>query len=182
MPTQTASETKVPLALPIEVAELSHPHRHSKQMLHNPEASGRSYINNQPKATYVNWMNPFLWALIHSAAVAEGYPWSPAAIVKRLQLQYPELFAKLRPQRISEWRDLTVTDRLVWRPSVLANAQQGNHPGGAVVRWSILVSIHVAIIAYTSESGIIQTTGRASRGYLCCEDSFDATPSSWKST
>ena len=139
--TTTTQDEALSAVLAIGVAELLRPHRHSKHALRHPQTSGHNYSNDQPKAKYTNWMNPMLWVMIHAAAVAEGYPWSAAAIAKHLKLQNPELFAGLHPQHISSWRDLTIKDRLVWKPRVLTSVEHGNHPGGACVCQSILVRV-----------------------------------------
>lgn len=92
-----------------------------------------------------NWKSPFLWAIIDKTARKVGYPWSPIAIANRLQDINPKLFASFRPQRISGWRDGTILDQLVWKPSVLQDVARGNRPHGLVTRHSILVSQCLAI-------------------------------------
>lgn len=136
-----------PSHLKAGVAELSRPHRYSKHVLRHPETSslGHTYSDNTQKAQRTNWMNPFLWTMIDSAAKAVGYPWRPVDIVQRLKLQQPELFAKLSPQRISDWRDTSIKDQLVWKDNVIAATQHGNHPRGENLRHSILVSEPIAI-------------------------------------
>lgn len=123
------------------VAELSRPHRQSKYLISHPGQSRQDYMGEITSTQRVNWMHPFLWSLINDAAIAVGFPWSTAAIVKYLQLKHPELFKTLRPQRISSWIDRSVTHELRWKSHVIAATQHGNHPGGAVVRHPLLVSM-----------------------------------------
>ncbi|KAG9084848.1 hypothetical protein FS749_004912 [Ceratobasidium sp. UAMH 11750] len=133
-PSPTAASGTSPGAsmhLAAGVAELSRPHRHSKHILKDRKTE-------EKKAQRTNWMSPFLWSMIDTAARAVGYPWRPIDISNRLKKQHPELFAKFLPQRISDWRDSSITDRLVWKESVLIATGQGNHPQGKSVRYSIL--------------------------------------------
>ncbi|KAG9091475.1 hypothetical protein FS749_016521 [Ceratobasidium sp. UAMH 11750] len=122
------------------VAELSRPHRQSKKKLKLAKASNNDQIQptEEKVSKRVNWMNPFLWSMIKSAFQAVGYPWRPVDISNRLKTQHPELFARFSPQRISDWRDLKITDRFVWKETVLAATAHGNHPLGQVVRHSVL--------------------------------------------
>ncbi|KAG8685317.1 hypothetical protein FRC11_010785 [Ceratobasidium sp. 423] len=129
----TAATITTSTILSCGVAELSRPHRQSKLLL-----SGQDYDKVLTAAKHVNWRHPFLWYLINGAAVAVGYPWSPAEIIKRLQTQYPELFVRLCPQRISYWRDGAVKDCLKWKDSVLRAVESGNHPGGTSTRQPLL--------------------------------------------
>ncbi|EUC59566.1 DDE superfamily endonuclease, partial [Rhizoctonia solani AG-3 Rhs1AP] len=122
------------------VAELSRPHRQSKSIL-----SGQTY-------------DEALVAAKH-AAVEVGYPWSPAEIVKRLKLQYPVLFEKLRPQRISDWRDGAVKDKLKWKDNVLKATQDGNRPGGASTRQPLLENYPEMVSAVKDRLIGLRTTG-----------------------
>ncbi|EUC54439.1 DDE superfamily endonuclease, partial [Rhizoctonia solani AG-3 Rhs1AP] len=133
--TSNQVDSVTPGPLPISgLAELSRPHRQSKLIL-----SGHNKEEAIVAAKHVNWMNPILFHLIDAAANEVGYPWKPADIAKRLKLQYPQLFEKLWPQRISDWKDGEVKDRLKWKDSVLTAIKSGNHPGGASTRQPILV-------------------------------------------
>ncbi|KAG9090561.1 hypothetical protein FS749_000462, partial [Ceratobasidium sp. UAMH 11750] len=122
------------------VAELSRPHRRSKKMLKSPKGPNkdRPSPTEEKISKRVNWTSPFLWTMIESAVQAVGYPWRPIDISNRLKTQYPELFSRFSPQRISDWRDLKITDRFVWKDTVLAATAHGNHPLGRIVRHSVL--------------------------------------------
>ncbi|KAG8777300.1 hypothetical protein FRC12_000445 [Ceratobasidium sp. 428] len=119
--------TYSPLHLSAGVAELSLPHRYSKHVLNHPDlqGSGHAYENEEKKARRVNWMKSSLFAMIDKAAREVGFSWSPVAIVKRLRLRHPEIFGRLSPQRISDWRDKSVTDRLKWKDKVIAAVRHG---------------------------------------------------------
>ncbi|KAG9077821.1 hypothetical protein FS749_010233 [Ceratobasidium sp. UAMH 11750] len=122
------------------VAELSRPHRHSKKILKAAKSTKNDCIqsNEEKISKRVNWMNPFLWSMIEAAVQAVGYPWRPIDISNHLKTQNPELFSRFSPQRISDWRDLKITDQFVWKQSVLAATAHGNHPQGQIVRHSVL--------------------------------------------
>ena len=78
--------------------------------------------------------------MILEAALAVGYPWSPAEIVGRLKKLSPSLFSGLRPQRISDWRGLSIRDALVWKDSVIKRVSRGYRQGFDNTRKTILVS------------------------------------------
>ena len=87
-------------------------------------------------------MNPLVFCQLDLVVRYVGYPWSPTRIVQVARMRDPDLFATLHPQRISDWRDQTFTDRFVWKDSVLQHAGlSGNKPGGQKTHYGILVSI-----------------------------------------
>lgn len=108
---------------------------------------GRKSGKESAPPSKVNWTSPFLWSQIQCAAEAVGYPWSPAAIVRRLQQLDPQTFASLRPQRISQWRDHNYPDRLKWTDSHLKSIEAGNRPQGGGNHGSILVCFHLEHMA-----------------------------------
>lgn len=88
----------------------------------------------------MNWVNPLIWPHIDNAMIAEGRPWSRAAIVRRLQNQDPDMFATLRPQRISDWRDHSYKDGFRWKDSHLVAVARGNSAPAPSPKGSVLVS------------------------------------------
>ncbi|EUC60933.1 Ulp1 protease family, carboxy-terminal catalytic domain protein [Rhizoctonia solani AG-3 Rhs1AP] len=136
------------------VAEISRPHRQLKHIL-----LGHNDKETPNEAKYVNWMNPILFNIINAAAIAVGYPWSPAEIVKRLQLQHLSLFDRLRPQRISDWKDSTVKDRLKWKDSVLKAVETGNRPGGTSTRQPLLAKYPDLVSIFRARLLGLCTTG-----------------------
>ncbi|KAG8795049.1 hypothetical protein FRC12_018600 [Ceratobasidium sp. 428] len=108
------------------VAELSRPHRaftRIQRQQHKASNGDRKTTRQPADASRVNWANPLIWPQINTTAQSVGYPWSATEIVHRLQQQDPTLYGPLRPQRISQWRDLSVTDKLQWTPQHLRNIE-----------------------------------------------------------
>lgn len=89
----------------------------------------------------MNWVLHFIRIQIVGASHYVGFPWIPFQITKRLQAMNPVTFVNFRPQRISDWRDNTATDRLAWRPAVLRAVVHGSGPQGLVNRHHIFVSL-----------------------------------------
>lgn len=71
-----------------------------------------------------------------------GFPWSPAEIVRRLQRIDPELFAALRPQRISQWRDHMYPNELKWTES----HQRAIEAGSQVIKHGRRKGIFVCLL------------------------------------
>lgn len=88
----------------------------------------------------INWCHPLIWALIDRICQEVGYPWSPTEIVRRLQIIAPDIFATLRPQRISQWRDHSQPEILKWTDSHLRAISAGTRPFTGERRHGILVS------------------------------------------
>ncbi|KAG8917046.1 hypothetical protein FRC01_002696 [Tulasnella sp. 417] len=86
----------------------------------------------------MHWLNRIVFGHINTAARQVGYPYSPKQIVCRLKSQYPDLFARLCPQRISDWRDPKFPDRLVWCPWVMEALEKGDVPKKKTSRKYIL--------------------------------------------
>ena len=87
-----------------------------------------------------NWFNPLVWPIIDVTARKARHPWSPTEIANQLKKDYPAIFGKFSHQRISEWRDNTVTHELVWKVEVLEKvkrhgvAKRNPHTSGVLVR------------------------------------------------
>ncbi|QRW11491.1 hypothetical protein RhiLY_10490 [Ceratobasidium sp. AG-Ba] len=93
----------------------------------NAEDSAR-ITNSGALKRQVNWTHPLIWSQIECAALSVGYPWSPIKLVHRLQLLNPTMFALLRPQRISQWRDHGFTNILRWTHSHIQSIKAGDCP------------------------------------------------------
>ncbi|KAG8938021.1 hypothetical protein FRC00_001924 [Tulasnella sp. 408] len=89
---------------------------------------GRKPSKVAQPAHRMRWLNRIVFSQIDTAAHQVGYPYSPKEIVRRLKAQSPDLFAKLHPQCISDWRDPKFPDRLVWRPWVMEALENGDVP------------------------------------------------------
>ena len=89
--------------------------------------------------TRISWTSPALWPLIDQAA--RRYIGKPnlTELVKRLR-QQDDRFNHLKHQRISEWRDPSVKDRIVWSEKTLNKVKMGFLPGGMQTQFDIFVS------------------------------------------
>lgn len=110
-------------------------HDHSK----TKKSCGRKLKRTARPPQRVRWLNRLVFGHIDAVALQVGYPFSPKEIVRRLQQQFPKLFATLCPQRISDWRDPTISDRLVWRSFVTEALAKGDVPAKKASRKYILV-------------------------------------------
>ncbi|KAG8955750.1 hypothetical protein FRC04_007741 [Tulasnella sp. 424] len=99
-------------------------HDHSK----TKHTCGRKSKRTARSARRMRWLNRLVFGHIDTVARQVGYPFSPKEIVRRLKHQFPDLFATLQPQRISDWRDPNFPDRLVWRPFVTDALAKGDVP------------------------------------------------------
>ena len=127
------------------LAELSRPRREFKETLRgkakvtSSKKCGRKRQHFAKDSVKMNWMTPFVHRQVNQVIQKVGYPYSPKEIVRRLRILDPALYSRLRPQRISAWRDRSVTSSFKWRDSILAAATKGNAPGGVVNRSHIFV-------------------------------------------
>jgi hypothetical protein len=88
----------------------------------------------------VNWLSPVYWPTIEAAARQwVGKP-NLTKLVAQLQRQDPR-FSHLSHQRLSDWRDKTIKDRIVWSEETIALVQKGFLPGGHQTRYNVFVSI-----------------------------------------
>ncbi|KAG9073773.1 hypothetical protein FS749_014698 [Ceratobasidium sp. UAMH 11750] len=132
---------------------------------------GRKANGEIGETSRINWAHPLIWPQIEAAARAVGYPWSPVEIVRRLQQQNPTTFATLRPQRISQWRDHSVTNELRWTLQHLRSIEEGKRPQqslnhlGVLAPYPDIVSDIVAHLQNLRDSGVPLTIARI-RGYM----------------
>ncbi|QRV92811.1 Ulp1 protease family, carboxy-terminal catalytic domain protein [Ceratobasidium sp. AG-Ba] len=110
------------------VASRSRPYSTAYHLDNVTEDSSETIHSGTASTRRVNWTHPLIWPQIERAALSVGYPWSPSEIVRRLQLTNPTMFASLRPQRISQWRDHRFTDVLRWTSSHMRSIQAGDRP------------------------------------------------------
>ncbi|KAG8725022.1 hypothetical protein FRC09_009922 [Ceratobasidium sp. 395] len=127
----------------LSIATVSRPHRAYKDrgrklQLGHDDDSAQTQVSNSPAR--INWSHPLLWGPINNAVVAEGFPWSPIAIVRRLQRQDPVAYADLAPQRISDWRDPNYKEEFRWKESRLQAAAHGYSATVPVSKGSVLSS------------------------------------------
>lgn len=98
-----------------QLSALSRPHSVINQA---PEQQNSKALEPQvdpaPGTHRMNWCHPLIWSVIDQTARAVGPPYSAVTIVRHLQLIDSLTFASLRPQRISQWRDLNFPHSLKW--------------------------------------------------------------------
>jgi hypothetical protein len=113
------------------ISALSHPYSitNEKVKRYAQLEPGMCKPKCSPQPTHrINWCQPIIWSLIEKTAQSVGYPWSPVEIVRQLQQIDPELFAVLRPQRISQWWDHNCLDVLKWTDSHQHAIEAGSWP------------------------------------------------------
>ena len=90
--------------------------------------------------TCVNWKSPTFWPLIDQAARQQiGKP-NATALIRQLR-QLDSHFSHLSHQRISEWRDLSIKDKIVWSKETLHEVKKEFLPGGVQTRFDVFVSV-----------------------------------------
>jgi len=89
--------------------------------------------------THINWKPPAFWPLIDQAA--RQYIGKPnlTELIKQLW-QQDDRSNHLKHQRISEWRDPSVKDRIVWSEKTLNEVKMEFLPGGMQTQFDIFVS------------------------------------------
>ncbi|KAL1939409.1 hypothetical protein VTO73DRAFT_9965 [Trametes versicolor] len=123
----------------IAVRQASRPYRDFKLLQRDGREQTRPrHAGPQQAVQQTNWQAPHLWAWIDEAAREVGRPWSPHEIVMRLRWKSPHVFNALAPQRISEWRDRSVTDKLTWKESVLKRVGRAYRQGFDNTRKGVL--------------------------------------------
>jgi hypothetical protein len=63
-------------------------------------------------------------------------------LIRTLQRR-DDRFKYLTHQRISDWRDKTQKDKLVWSEKTLEDVQKGFLPGGNQTSFNVFVSFHI---------------------------------------
>ena len=102
--------------------------------LHKP-----SKHNEAPYKT-INWKSPTYWPTIEMAVQQKiGKP-NLSKLVDQLQ-QQDKRFKYLSHQRISEWRDKSIKDRIEWTEETIATVKKEFLPGGHQTCYNIFVSI-----------------------------------------
>lgn len=128
----------------MEVAASSRPKKaivsaHKRQ---DKEKAGQPYKPSKrdtadPKN--INWKSPTFWPMIDQAVQEQiGKP-NLTEVIKTLQSRDTR-FRLLSHQRLSEWRDKTRNDKIVWSEKTLLEVQKGFLPGGDQTRFNVFVS------------------------------------------
>jgi hypothetical protein len=87
----------------------------------------------------INWKTPTFWPLINQVVEAHiGKP-NLSEIIRTLQSR-DKRFMHLTHQRLSDWRDKSYKDKIVWSEKTLSDVQKGFLPGGKQTRFDVFVS------------------------------------------
>ena len=112
---------------------MSRPHREVRKELHRRKRIKDGKLPHELKAlaeepVNANWQVDSLWYDIDRITREVGLPWRPRLIAQRLQQYDSRRYGGFRHQRLSDWRDKSITDRIVWKPEVLARVARGSLP------------------------------------------------------
>ena len=107
------------------------------------EKAGKPYIASKHDAaphTAINCKSPTFWPVIDAAAKEQiGNP-NLSKLVAVLQQRDPH-FKHLFHQWISEWRDKSVVDKIVWSKKTENAVKKEFFPGGHQTHYNVFVSI-----------------------------------------
>lgn len=109
------------------------------------EKAGKDYKPTKRESashTYINWKSPSLWPLIDQAAKRQVGKPNLSNLIKQLRQQDP-CFNHLSHQRIGEWRDPSVKERIVWSEKTLNEVKKGFLPGGVQTRFDVFEYLSV---------------------------------------
>ena len=92
----------------------------------------------------INWKTPVFWLTINQMVQKHnkriGKP-NLSAVIRDLQ-DLDEQFKFLTHQRLSDWRDKSQQDKIIWSKETLAEVEKGFLPGGNQTRFNVFVSFH----------------------------------------
>lgn len=107
------------------------------------EKAGKIYTPSKrdlaPHKT-INWKSPTYWPLIEAAARKQVGKPNLSQLVNQLQ-QQDSRFEYLTHQRVSEWRDKSVKNRIQWSEGTIAAVKKEFLPGGHQTHYNAFVSI-----------------------------------------
>jgi hypothetical protein len=141
----TKPEEEVQIPLRSEVAAASRPKKKIvAEMKRQQSAKARkpykaTKLEETPQKT-INWQSPTFWPIIEMAARRQVGKPNLSKLVNQLQ-QYDSRFKYLSHQRVSEWRNKSVKDRLEWTAETIAAVKKGFLPGGHQTQYNVFVSI-----------------------------------------
>ena len=106
------------------------------------EKSGQSYKPSKQdvaESQKINWKSPMFWPMIDQAAREQiGKP-NLKEMIWTLQSRDIR-FKYLTHQQLSDWRDKTQKNKIVWSEKTLADVQKGFLPGGTQTHFNVFVS------------------------------------------
>ena len=87
----------------------------------------------------INWKSPALWPMIDQAVKEQKGKPNLSEVIRTLK-DRDRRFEHLTHQRLSDWRDKTQTNKIVWSEKTLLEVQRGFLPGGDQTRFNVFVS------------------------------------------
>jgi hypothetical protein len=101
---------------------------------YNPSKRDSAQVHN------INWKSPTFWPMIDIAVMKQlGKP-NLSEIIRTLQDRDPR-FQYLTHQQLSDWRDKTQQDKIVWSEQTLQDVRKGFLAGGDQTRHDVFVSL-----------------------------------------
>lgn len=88
----------------------------------------------------INWRSPTFWPAIEAAAQQQVGKPNLTKLLTQLRWQDPH-FEHLNHQQISEWRDKSVKDQIVWSKETIAAVKKKFLPGGHQTHYNVFVSV-----------------------------------------
>jgi len=107
------------------------------------EKEGKPYKSTKKESEspqYINWRSPAYWPLIEQTAREQVGKPNLTELLRQLQRK-DKRFIHLGQQCLSEWRDHSVPDKIVWSKKTLEEVKKGFLPGGIQTRYNIFVSL-----------------------------------------
>ena len=127
-----------------EVAASSRPRQLVVTTLKKKEKSqtGKTYQaskHDSAKISNINWKSPTYWPLIDQVVREQVGKPNLSDIVRTLQ-DRDRRFEHFKHQRLSDWRDKSRPDKIVWSKKTLQDVEKGFLPGGDITRYDVFVS------------------------------------------
>jgi len=91
------------------------------------------------QSSNINWRSPTFWPIIDQAVREHVGTLNLASIFETLQ-QRDVRFKHFRYQQLSDWRDRTCNDRIVWSDETLEEVRKRFLPGGQQTCFNVFVS------------------------------------------
>jgi hypothetical protein len=133
-----------------EVASSSRPKQQIVSTLkqREKEKSGQPYKASKRdtmEKQNINWKSPTFWPIIDQ--VAKGQIGKPNLneMIRTLQSR-DSRFKYLTHQRLSDWRDKSQKDKMVWSKKTLADVQKEFLPGGNQTHFNVFVSVLAQLV------------------------------------
>jgi hypothetical protein len=101
--------------------------------IYKPSKRDSAQIHN------INWKSPTFWPMINKVAMEQVGKPNLSEIIRTLRGR-DQRFQHLTHQRLSDWRDKTREDKIVWSEKTLLDVQKGFLPGGDQTRHNVFVS------------------------------------------